>query len=175
MRLIKKQSTNDRFFGGLPNSRQGIDVEANGDVRINSSSFVLIPKGTTAERPDSPENGYIRYNTSVDEFEFYQNSAWRNARYKEPGNIVVQTLGVGDATETVFGPLNSGDINYPIPAAAQNVLVLVENVIQISNTNYTLEQNPSGPNAPYDAGWYIVFGSAVPLGRTVTVLHNFDK
>ena len=60
---------------------------------------------------------------------------------------------------------------YPVPVAAENVLVFVENVFQISTTNYTLEQNPSG----YAAGWYVVFGTAVPTGKPVTVLHNFDK
>jgi hypothetical protein len=77
--------------------------------------------------------------------------------------------------------LDSGDANYPVPASADNVLVLIENVLQISTTNYTLEQSdgtnvPSvGPNPPYAAGWYIVFQSPVPLGKFVTVIHNFDK
>ena len=32
-------------------------------------------------------------------------------------------------------------------------------------------QNPSG----YAAGWYVVFGTAVPTGKPVTIFHNFDK
>ena len=79
----------------------------------------------------------------------------------------------------MFGPLVSGDSEYPIPVAAQNVLVLVENVFQLSTTNYTLEQsaggNLTGPNQPYADGWYLKFTSPVDLGKPVTVLHNFDK
>jgi len=51
------------------------------------------------------------------------------------------------------------------------VLVLVESVFQISGTNYSLAQNP----ASKQAGWYIRFSSAPPVGKPVTVLHNFDK
>jgi hypothetical protein len=118
-------------------------------------------------------------NIDDNEFEAYQNGAWRELRYKEPGSIVQQNLGNGDATETVFGPLNSGDTDFPVPAAAQNVMVYIENVFQISTTNYTLEQSVSGsltgPNAPYANGWYIKFTSAPPLAKPITVLHNFDK
>ena len=53
------------------------------------------------------------------------------------------------------------------------MLVLVENVLQISTTNYTLEQSTSGnlagPNSPYADGYYIKFLSAVPNGKAVTV------
>ena len=62
---------------------------------------------------------------------------------------------------------------------SQKILVFIENVFQISTTNYTLEQSTSGnlagPNNPYADGWYIKFGSAPDVGKPVTVLHNFDK
>jgi hypothetical protein len=76
-----------------------------------------------------------------------------------------------DGVETTFGTLNSGDADYPIPATEKNILVFVENVFQIPGTNYTLVQNPPAKAA----GWYIQFGTAVPFGKDVTVLHNFDK
>lgn len=175
MRLIKKQSTNERFLGGGPRSRIGIDVEPNGQVNVISDNNMLIPVGPTSTRPLTPQNGMMRYNTDIDSIEMYVDNAWRSTRFKEPRAIVQQNLGVGDANETVFGPLNNGDPDFPVPASAESVLVIVENVIQVSQTNYTLEQNPTGPNAPYDPGWFIKFTSPVPLGRAVTVLHNFDK
>jgi hypothetical protein len=174
MRLLKAQNTNLRNIKG-----KGVKYDVNDQVILDSTNCVLVPKGTLAQRPTSPVNGHVRYNTDDNEFEVYQNGAWRELRYKEPGTITQQNLGNGDATETVFGPLNSGDTDFPIPAAAQNVLVLIENVFQISTTNYTLEQsvagNLTGPNAPYADGWYIKFTSAPPLAKPITVLHNFDK
>lgn len=183
MRLIKRQTTNSRSITG-----KGIYYGNDNQVIIDSNNVMLIPKGTTAQRPLFPNEGHIRYNTSLDNnneiigFESYFDSSWRRLRFKEPNQnpgIVQQNLGSGNDVETVFGPLNSGDADYPIPAAAQNILVFIENVFQISVTNYTLEQsvsgNLNGPNAPYSDGWYLKFTSPVPLGKEVTVLHNFDK
>lgn len=185
MRLIKRQTTNLRSIIG-----KGVQYDINDQVIVDSNNVMLVPKGTTAQRPVTPNNGHLRYNTSLDNdgveigFEMYNNLAWRRVRFKEPNQnpgIVQQNVGNGDSVETVFGPLDSQDPDYPEPAAAQNVLVLVENVFQISTTNYTLEQSdgtnvPSvGPNPPYAAGWYIVFKSPPPAGKPVTVIHNFDK
>jgi hypothetical protein len=116
----------------------------------------------------------MRYNTDDNRFEVYENNEWNGIRNAAPSSyapITIQSLGNGNASETVFGPLNSGDPFYPVPAAAQNVLVFAENVFQIPITNYTLVQNPAGKAA----GWYIEFASPVDAGKPVTVLHNFDK
>ena len=47
-----------------------------GNVTMSSTGFALIPAGTTAERPVSPANGQIRYNTTTSQFEGYQGGAW---------------------------------------------------------------------------------------------------
>lgn len=169
MRLIKAQSTNLRSIRG-----KGVRYDINDQVIMDSKTGMLVPKGPQRDRPFYPENGFVRYNTNTDQLEVYQNGAWRNIKFKEPNQdpgIVQQSLGVGDEVETDFGPLNSADIDFPAPAAAQNVLVFVENVFQISTTNYILVQNPAGKTP----GWYIRFSTAVPFGKPVTVLHNFDK
>lgn len=169
MRLIKRQTTNLRSIAG-----RGVAYDVNDQVIMYSNTGVQLPRGTEAQRPFYPVNGYMRYNTDDDQLEVYQDGAWREVRFKEPfrdPGITVQTFGPGDAVETDFGTLNSGDADYPIPDSEQNVLVFVENVFQIPNTNYTLVQNPSGK----PAGWYLRFGTAVPFGKLVTVIHNFDK
>lgn len=169
MRLIKNQNTNLRNIRG-----KGVKYDENDQVIMDSKKAVLVPKGETADRPFYPFNGYVRYNVETEQLEAYQDDAWRKIRFKEPNRdpgIVVQTLGVGDAIETDFGILNSGDADYPVPVTAANILVFVENVYQLPNTNYTLVQNPIGK----PAGWYIRFGDPVPFDKPVTVLHNFDK
>ena len=169
MRLIKRQTTNLRSISG-----KGVQYDVKDQVIIDSSVGVLIPKGTTNERPRTPTEGYMRYNTSTNEFEGYQDGAWRKFRYKEPNRnpvITKHTFGPGNDSEVYFGPLNSGDADYPIPDSADSIIVIVENVIQISTTNYVLTQNPAGKAA----GWYVQFLTPVPSGKFVTVLHNFDK
>lgn len=138
-RFLKRQTTNQAAVEG-----KGIIYDINGQVVMDSTDMMLVPKGTTADAISSYTEGHIRYNTDTNEFECFQNGALRKMRFKEPTTISQQTLGLGDAVETIFGPLDSGDADYPTPLAAQNVLVLVENVFQIATTNYTLVQNPGG-------------------------------
>ncbi|MGY8864070.1 MAG: hypothetical protein ACKVJK_00440 [Methylophagaceae bacterium] len=174
MRYIRRQSTNARGLVG-----KGVNYTVDDEVRLDSAKAVLVPKGSTAERPTYPTNGHLRYNTDTNAFEQYEADSWRGTRYAEPVRvgIKVQTLGLGDASEQFFGVLDSGDINFPIPVAPQNVLVFVENVFQLPSNehgvggNYDVIQNPAGK----PAGWYIYFSEAPPVGKPVTVIHNFDK
>lgn len=62
-----------------PSGILGNTIISNGSEYITSDSStaaILVPAGTTAERPGSPVNGYIRYNTDESEFEGYANSQW---------------------------------------------------------------------------------------------------
>lgn len=140
MRLIKAQTTNLRNIYG-----KGVKYDVNDIVQLDSDKAMLVPKGTTVERPSSPVDGFLRYNTDDNRFEVYENSAWVGVRSTVPSTtapITVQTLGFGDAVELFFGPLDSSDPFVPAPVAAQNILVFVENVYQLPTTNYSLTQNP---------------------------------
>lgn len=192
MRLIKAQTTNLRSIYG-----KGVKYDVDDQVVVDSNRAMVVPVGTLEQRPGelgvatSSAIGQVRYNTTDQQLEAYQNGAWREVRFKEPNQdpgIVWQNLGVGNiaADETVFGELNSGDADFPAPANPENILVLVENVLQIPVTNYTIHQTAEittggaeeGPNAPYvatDTGWWIKFTSPVPTGKPVTVIHNLDK
>lgn len=131
-----------------------------------------LPKGTTVERPDvaigthSGPDGYIRYNTTTNSIEAYINGVWQVVRAPASAAITKQQLGPGDGTETVFGPLTAVPAGTSYRASDYNVLVLVENVLQISPGNYSIQQSVggslTGPNAPYADGWYVKFTSAVP-------------
>jgi len=190
MRLLKRQTTNLRSIAG-----KGVQYDVNDQVIVDSSNSMRLPTGITAVRPGetgvstSASNGQIRYNITTNELESFQDGAWRNLRFKEPNRnpgIIWQNLGVGDAVETVFGELDSQDSDYIAPADARNILVLIENVLQLPTTNYTIQQTAwvnnvanGQPNAgsyvESGSGWWLVFTSEVPLGKPVTVVHNLDK
>ena len=167
MRFIKAQSTSR----GINADTKGLNIDALGLASLNTDKAIIVPKGTQNQRPFTGVEGMLRYNSDTNDFEVYQNSAWKPIRFREPTTIVQQNLGNGNGTETKFGPLDSGDTYYPVPITQNNILVTIENVFQLATTNYVLEQNPSG----YATGWYIVFGTPVPTGKPVQVLHNFDK
>jgi hypothetical protein len=47
--------------------------------RINTSTgFFDLPTGTTAQRPSSPNNGYIRFNTTLGTLEIYSGGQWNS-------------------------------------------------------------------------------------------------
>ena len=39
--------------------------------------YVRLPTGTTAQRPGSPQVGYLRFNTTISAPEFWNGTAWR--------------------------------------------------------------------------------------------------
>jgi len=173
MKFLKSQNTSK--YSPSDNSFQ---INPYGRAVMDISGAVMLPKGTEAQRPDitgvrQPEDaeGYIRYNTDTNSIEAYVGGSWEIVRAPGASTITKQTLGPGDDTETVFGSLSI------IPDAVDNIIVLVENVMQISTTNFTLEQSVSGsltgPNSPYSDGWYLKFTSPVPSGKYVTIYYGF--
>ena len=55
-----------------------LDIIFRDRVELPGREGVLIPRGATSERPVPPkvENGYMRYNTDLQEFEVYKFGAW---------------------------------------------------------------------------------------------------
>jgi hypothetical protein len=67
-------------------------------------------------------------------------------RYRESGSITQQTLGIGDGDTLYYGPLSpapTGNAQRGYSWSGANLLVLVENVLQLHTTNYTVVQNPT--------------------------------
>lgn len=50
----------------------GTDQNAN----FVSTNTIILPIGTTAQRPSSPVNGMMRYNTTLVKVEGYANNTW---------------------------------------------------------------------------------------------------
>jgi len=42
-----------------------------------NTTYLALPKGTTAQRPTSPVSGMIRENTTLNKLEFYNGTEWR--------------------------------------------------------------------------------------------------
>jgi hypothetical protein len=181
MKFLKGQNTS-RY---IPNDNS-LEINPYGRAVMDFNGAVMVPKGTTAERPTFVSgmrqpaegetlstkipNGYLRFNVDIDSFEGYINGTWEVIRAPGANTITKQTLGPGDYAEDTFGPLLTDAIyQNAYTASDDNIMVFVENVYQISTTNYTVVQNPAGKAA----GYYIQFTSPVPLDKYITVLYGF--
>ena len=113
-----------------------VNPTLSGDVTMSGTAFVLIPKGTTAQRPVSPVDGEMRYNTDTAQFEGYANGVWGqlgggatggggDTVFVENGVTVTTdyTLTTGKNAESV-GPIsiNSG-ITVSIPSGQRWVIL----------------------------------------------------
>jgi hypothetical protein len=153
---ISKFSINDNTLIAYPSGATGKYSR----VVIDATGGLMLPKGTgdVAFSEDTPQNqrprltgvrqptnanGTIRYNTTLNVIEAYVGSAWVTVASSYATAITKQpNIGPGDGVSTIFGPLNS-TFSASYSASADNIIVLVENVMQISTTNYSVNQNPT--------------------------------
>lgn len=172
MRFLKTQTLNRRM---IYDNRVALDL--NNIVTMKASTAVVLPNSQSSI--SSPTNGMIRYNTSTDEVEVYQGqyATWRKLRYKENTQISQYSLGLGNGTKVNFGPLAAGVVPTVTETGstwgAQNLIVIIENVIQVSTTNYSVTQAPA--NGETGTGYWITFTTPVPLNKPVTVISGFDR
>ena len=79
----------------------------NNIVNLNGTGALDVPTGTTAQRPASPINGYLRYNTTLNIFEGYVAGAWGAVGGGATGGAGNYVFFENDKTVTA---------NYTIPA-----------------------------------------------------------
>ena len=63
----------------VTNSRVGVGTASPvTTLHVSATDAVRIASGSTAQRPGSPANGDMRYNSTLSTIEGYSNSAWAN-------------------------------------------------------------------------------------------------
>jgi hypothetical protein len=117
-----------------------------------------IPSGPTSGQPTDATPGALRYNTTLDLFEFYNGTTFVQVTGAVGGkHTITRDSFTLDGSTTAYGALSFE------PSADQNVLVFIEGVFQndsqynISGTTITLTSILEADN-----------------GKTLTVLHGFD-
>jgi hypothetical protein len=94
--------------------------------------WILVPRGTTAQRPITGENGMLRYNTTTGGFEGYVNGAW--GAIGGGGTPVTLTYSTGtasgDGTTTQFA-INAG-------RTVDDILVFVNGICFTPTIDYTI-------------------------------------
>jgi hypothetical protein len=98
------------------------------NTSIDDTGNLSLPSGTTAERPASPQQGMIRYNTTLNDTEYYDGTAWRSIAdtgVEATGGTIIDTeiggvayrihqfIATGNSTFTVT---KGGEVEYLIVA-----------------------------------------------------------
>ena len=125
------------------------------DTIETASSAITVPTGTAGERPTTPENGQIRYNTSDNVMEMYVNSAWVTIAKVGLVSIVKDTF-TGDGSTLAYTASQS-------IANENDVIVHVGNVHQNPGVAYTV------------SGTTITFTSPPPDTHTIIVQHGYNS
>ena len=105
------------------------------DQANTSTGFFDLPSGTTAQRPSSPDNGYIRFNTTLNAVECYSgvSSAWEILVYfSTPSAPTIGTATVISSTSVT--------VSYTAPFPAGNIP-------STAITSYTAVSSPGGVTA----------------------------
>jgi hypothetical protein len=191
MRFLKQLQLNRRDV-----KDQRVSALGTGEILLKSNKSVRLPYGATSDidRNTGLIPGRMRYNTDTGNVEVYQGDSWRALRYKESGTIVQQNLGAGDNDTVYFGPLNAAYHNKIASDnstyGGQNILVIVENVIQLSDINYTVVNSTGTISAEtylpklsvaattsstvlyFNSAVFITGGTAVGTAVTLTVANT---
>jgi hypothetical protein len=118
------------------------------DVTINSTlvsqiadQYILIPKGTTAERPGSPVSGYLRFNTTTGSLEVYTGTNWNPVGGLT--NVDVSTTYTASASQLLWCDTSAGGFTLTLPASPSKGDTI--RIIDVSNTfdtnNLTIDRN----------------------------------
>jgi hypothetical protein len=105
-------------------------MTGNASFIINSTDSMLLPKGTTGQRPSNATGGMIRYNTLTNQLEFYNAGTASWSGTGSVFTIISDDQFTGDGTTTNFTLSQSGTTN--------STLVFINGVSQLPLSAYTV-------------------------------------
>ena len=86
------------------------------NTTISDTGSLNLPAGTTAQRPASPVAGQIRYNTTINDTEYYDGGAWRPISDSNPeatGGTIVDT-DIGGVPYRIHLFTNTGNSTFTV-------------------------------------------------------------
>ena len=131
------EDTTPQLGGALDVNGQSITSVSNGDVTIapngtgktvvSSTTGLVLPVGTTAQRSGSASQGELRYNSDNTKVEIYDGSSWTNLK---AGADIAADSDTGDGSTVAF------TISRASTTAA--TFVMLNGVVQIPTTAYAV-------------------------------------
>jgi hypothetical protein len=100
-------------------------------LKVGTTDSILVPVGTSSERPVTPVTGMVRFNTSVDALEFYDSEQWTIAGAEF--TVIVADEFIGDNSTVTF--------TLSEDSTTATTLVAINGVLQIPVTAYSVSGN----------------------------------
>jgi len=146
----------------VTNADMTFTTQGTGLFDFNTTTGVVVPVGTTAQRPTGQE-GIIRFNTTTGKYEVcLDGSTYTALRTEAAASSITKDVFTGDGSSTQFTMTVT-------PSNAKNILVYVDGVMQEPTQNYTIASNVLAFTGGDD-------GSTVEAphsGARVVVMHGF--
>lgn len=73
---LVKTADNSGVLTIQTNGSNALTVGTDQNVTLNGTGAIVVPVGTTAQRPATPVAGMIRYNTTIPQLECYIDTSW---------------------------------------------------------------------------------------------------
>jgi hypothetical protein len=109
-------------------------------LKIDATDSVLMPTGTTAQRPGTPVTAMMRWNSTNAKFEYYDGSEWKNLT-ADFTVIASQTFN-GDDSTTAF-TLSEAQTTASCIVSINGVLQLPTTAYGVSGTTLTFTEAPA--------------------------------
>ncbi len=146
---------------GVNNPSVTLDLGARTDA-------IKIPSGTTAERPATPSNGLLRFNSENNKFEIFSSGSWRDLTtaatgggyLSEDGGTISGSLTVSSGGASITGGINANNGSI---INASTVIGSSALTVAAGGTNQNLALNASGTGS-------VNIGSG--SGTSLSVLSN---
>jgi len=146
----------------VTNADMTFTTQGTGLFDFNTTTGVVVPNGTTAERPTA-QTGIIRFNTETGKYEVSTDGSTYSAlRTEAAAGEINKDVFTGDGSATQFTMTYS-------PTDAKNVIVYVDGVMQEPTQNYTISSNVLAFTGGAD-------GSSIEAphdGARIVVMHGF--
>ena len=138
----------------VTNADMSFGTTGTGQYVFTADTGVVLPTGTTAQRPTAQE-GIIRFNTTTGRYEVSQDgSTYTNLRTDSDADSITKDIFTGDGSTQTFTMSIT-------PSGVENIVVYIDGVMQEPTQNYTI------------SGTTIDFGEAAHAGARISVLHGF--
>lgn len=127
----------------LNNGTDGSDAELTVEsLEITGTSHVLVPAGTTAQRPISPQAGYLRYNTDLATFEGYNGSQWSGVGGGNPWTTKTSNY-TAINNDRLFVDTSIGAVTITLPAspAVGDQIRMIDVSGSFNTNNLTIGRN----------------------------------